>query len=290
MSTPGLSVSQGNCIFFHFPIRTIFACSPHDCAPMKLSCERHFSAGDAADRPASSRIPAARTARRRQPSRSDARCRRSRPGAGPSSSSHSGGAAPRLRSTRHRRRVAGAGSRTQLCCSARTAMNVGRRLSSAWRRRGSAGWCLSRADRAASRGRRKFRGPAPAHIRGDERSGSFRGLDDDDAAGEAGDDPVAAGEVTRLRRLSERHLGRRSRRPCALFVKRRVFRRIDVVDAAGDDGDGAARKRAFMRRCVDAARQCRRRRQDPRRPDRRASCPGELASQRRTRCARRRWQ
>ena len=61
-----------------------------------------------------------------------------------------------------------------------------------------------------------------------------------------------------LRLLAERHF----RDDRSLFtdalIERLIFRRIDDVDAAGDDGAGAARKRGFVGGRIDAARKTRR--------------------------------
>src|SRR3546814_7823803 len=61
--------------------------------------------------------------------------------------------------------------------------------------------------------------------RGDQRAGALRRLDHHDAQGEAGNQPVAAREVARLRDGAERHLGGDGAVAAALGVEIRVLRR-----------------------------------------------------------------
>src|SRR5438105_2538907 len=54
--------------------------------------------------------------------------------------------------------------------------------------------------------------------------------------------------------LAHRHLRNDSAFLLYSFVETRVLRWIDIVDAAGEHGDRARRKRSLMRSGVDAAR------------------------------------
>ncbi len=89
---------------------------------------------------------------------------------------------------------------------------------------------------------------------------------------EAGDDPVAAREMARLRGFAQAHF----RNDHALILDRGiqflVLRRIDDVDAARHHGHGAHRQRRFMRACIDAACQARHHRQTRQSPGRATAC------------------
>ena len=90
--------------------------------------------------------------------------------------------------------------------------------------------------------------------RRDERAGPPRRLDHDEAEGDAGDQPVAAGKVARPRLPAERHLA--DRQPLAArdaIVERRVLRRVGPVEAAGHGRDRAGGKRRLVRGGIDAA-------------------------------------
>ena len=93
--------------------------------------------------------------------------------------------------------------------------------------------------------------------RGDQRAGPRRGLDHHRPALDPGDDPVAVREMARARLGPGRHFGEHQ----PALVQRRlpllVFRRVEDVDAAGDDADRAAVQRAVVRRAVDPAGQAR---------------------------------
>ena len=90
------------------------------------------------------------------------------------------------------------------------------------------------------------------HARGDQRAGAARRLDDQHAQRDAGDDAVAAREILRAgQKPGGFSLTRQPRSPMRR-CKLGVLGRIDVVDAAGEHGDGAVRRgppRGPPRRC-----------------------------------------
>ena len=155
--------------------------------------------------------------------------------------------------------------------------HVIRRIRSASRLRGSAGWRPWRADRAASPARRKLRAPVPAHncavISEPERS-----------AASITTTPRASPEISRLRRGKWRGSGAMpsgisdtsDAAPRDLVVKRLMFRRIDDIDAAGENRDRAGferRRDAPRDRCRAPGRK---RPQDPRAPRSAAIVPANL--------------
>ena len=90
---------------------------------------------------------------------------------------------------------------------------------------------------------------------GDQRSAATRRLDDDCAASEAGDDPVARWKIRGKRRSTRREL--RDDQPFAFDAPKEfaVRLRIDDVDAGAEDGDRCAVgiERRFVCGGVDAA-------------------------------------
>ena len=78
-------------------------------------------------------------------------------------------------------------------------------------------------------------------------------LDDHDACRKAGDDAIAAWKIARLRLSSGRVFRHQEAAPSNVFVEGAMFRRIDIIHASREDGDGARVERALVRRRVDPA-------------------------------------
>src|SRR5579864_9366193 len=74
---------------------------------------------------------------------------------------------------------------------------------------------------------------------GDERARAECRLDHDNTHGNAGDQAVAAGKVTRLRLGADRHLRDDDASLGNRLVQIAIFFRIDAVDAAGDYRESA---------------------------------------------------
>ena len=77
------------------------------------------------------------------------------------------------------------------------------------------------------------------------------GFDDDSGAGKARDDPVPAREVARLRGDGHRDFRQAEALLADFLAENRVFRRVDHIDAARHDRDGAGFQRGEMGRRVD---------------------------------------
>jgi hypothetical protein len=89
---------------------------------------------------------------------------------------------------------------------------------------------------------------------GVQRARARRRLDDHDAEAHAGDDAVAAGKVFGARRKAERHLRQHGAASGDdVGAQGGVLFGIDVVDAAGHHGDGAAVEGGAVGAAVDAA-------------------------------------
>jgi len=93
--------------------------------------------------------------------------------------------------------------------------------------------------------------------RSDQRTRLQRGLDDQRAACEPGDDAVAAREVVAERRRAERQLADEGAVRGDAMRQVEVAARIDPVEPRADDRDRAGRgfERSFVRRAVDAERE-----------------------------------
>ena len=91
---------------------------------------------------------------------------------------------------------------------------------------------------------------------GNQRAGLFIRLDHDNRSRQATDEAIAHREVKRERWRAGRILADHQTRARDLVGERRVFMRIDTIDAGAEDGDRSARAdRAAMGRGIDAARQ-----------------------------------
>ena len=91
--------------------------------------------------------------------------------------------------------------------------------------------------------------------RGDEAARASRRLDDEHAQRQAGDDAVASREVLAARGEAEGHFADEAAALADLALQVLVLGWIDVVEAAGEHGDGAGVDRRLVRHAVDAARQ-----------------------------------
>ena len=91
------------------------------------------------------------------------------------------------------------------------------------------------------------------HPRRDQRAGTMRGLDDDDADRGTRNQAVATGKIGGARVVIQRHFRHRRARAVDDRVREiRMLGRIDVVVAACQRGDRAGRKAGSMRGLIDA--------------------------------------
>jgi hypothetical protein len=88
---------------------------------------------------------------------------------------------------------------------------------------------------------------------GDQRARALGRLGHHHAERDSGDQPVAAGKVLSPRRESGRPLADEHSPLADGAVQLLVLGRINIVDAAGEHGDGAMVERGGVRRRVDAA-------------------------------------
>jgi hypothetical protein len=88
---------------------------------------------------------------------------------------------------------------------------------------------------------------------GDQRPRAQFRLNHHDAERQTGDEPIASQEVGRSGCEPHRPFGHQATLETNGLSKRLVFRRMDIVDSAGQDRDGAGGQGAFMRRRVDSA-------------------------------------
>ena len=88
----------------------------------------------------------------------------------------------------------------------------------------------------------------------DQRTGSLGGFDDDDAKRQTRDQPIAAWKIPLPRLPAERHFGQGQAGAQDLVEKVFVFRRINAVLAACENGHGARRRAGAVRGGIDATR------------------------------------
>jgi len=92
---------------------------------------------------------------------------------------------------------------------------------------------------------------------GDQRSRPLGRLDDDNAQGNSRDQPITPRKVLCTRREARRTLTDEEPALTDRLLEARILRRVDDVDAAGDDGDRAMLEACGVRGGVDAAREAR---------------------------------
>lgn len=93
--------------------------------------------------------------------------------------------------------------------------------------------------------------------RGDQRAGTFCRLDDQHTDRNAGDQAVAAREIFSARNEAWAALAEQEPFLADRALQLVILRRVDDVDAAGENGGGAAIERGNMSGGVDAARETR---------------------------------